>query len=155
MSLREVVLVLLSAVCASALASLDEQCRSHPDWSPIFHAYVNLPEPSVLLRIAEWNNFCHTQNNLTSLNTSELARAWANYTSFMPLSACDHQYKSLTQADSTTEDLTVFRLCMDVTQIGVILYALTWLGLHYFFPKVKNGSIVSNTGDHTRRGTQL
>lgn len=132
------------AAAAAAASVIVESCRSHPDWSAVFHPYVNLPEQAYLLRIAEWNSFCATLSNdtvLTSMTPGQLANAWSDFTPFLPLASCTHRFRprsaTSSSADATEnggEELTITRLCVDLSQLGVTIFALAWIALQYYFP---------------------
>ena len=133
---------------------VDHKCRSHPDWSAIFHPYVNLPEVSYLLRIAEWNAFCNSSAyaNITSQTPPGiLAAAWSDFTSFMPLTSCVGQFKTRhNDTLPTTTTTTTLRLCIDLTQLGVTAGAILWFILQYYYPEKYGAWRLSSSSSSSR-----
>ena len=116
-------LPLLALLCAGEGADMNMTgCSDHESWLTAFRPYVALPETEYIKRYDEWIHFCHVTPNVTLFSAEELAAAWNDYTSFLPLTDCF-------LSPPPTNSGTIFRLCVDITQ----LLAVVCVFVYFYF----------------------
>ena len=130
------VLVLVGLALPARSAPSVAACHEFKfNWTNLFREYVSVPEDTYETLYREWDAFClhfAREQNATVPSPGDVRTAWANFSSFLPLSSCDLRKTGESRPPHANDTGTYvpadgLRVCIEVAELVAIILLVAFL----------------------------